>query len=73
MAGRPVLRARLNCTHGPRHQFGSVVWLSSNERWSVHRADSVPEADLEEHLWIGGTLKGGKILGLLTKHSSESG
>jgi hypothetical protein len=47
--------------------------LPSNERWSVHRADSVPEADLEEHLWIGGMLKGGKILGLLTKHSSESG
>lgn len=37
---------------------GVVAWSASNERWSLNRADSVTVADLEEHLAIGGTLKG---------------
>lgn len=58
-----------------RHErvLGCVAWLPSNERWSLNRADSVPEADLEEHLGIGGTMKRRKVLGLLMKHSSEPG
>ena len=46
--------------------------VASDERWSLDRADPYLEADLEQHLGIGRTLKGRKVLGLLTKHPSEA-
>jgi hypothetical protein len=63
-------RSLVRCNYGAGGV--SVNKLPSDERWSLGRADSISEADLEQHFGIGGTLKGRKVLGLLTKHPSEA-
>src|SRR4051794_20823352 len=84
MSGHLAPGTRWGRTRTPDQPLGDQLWLRpaggrmssacpSDELWSFDRADSVPEADLEEHLGIREALKGSEVLGLLTKHPRKSG